>query len=117
MRIALAADFHLDLRQFNRQQRWQDYVNTFAKVIRKVAELKPDVFIIAGDLFERYMPHPGIIRRFLKEVSCLHCPIILIKGNHDSPQIFFERFGGDILHLLQDITKIIYLNKENPSTS
>jgi len=114
VRITLASDFHLDYRQFNRQQRWQDYVNTFAKVIKKVAELNPDVFIIAGDLFERYMPHPGIIRRFLKEVSCLQCPIILIKGNHDSPQIFFERYGGDILHLIQDITKIVYLNKENP---
>ena len=115
MRIALAADFHLDLRQFNRQQRWQDYVNTFAKVTRKVAELTPDIYVIAGDLFERYMPHPGVIRRFLKEVSRLNCPIILIRGNHDSPQIFFEKFGGDILHLLQDVTEIVYLNRENPS--
>lgn len=114
MRIALAADFHLDVRQFNRQQRWQDYVNTFAKVTKKIAEVAPDVYVIAGDLFERYSPHPGIIRRFLKEVSCLECPIILIKGNHDSPQIFFDRFGGDILHLLQDVTEIIYLNRENP---
>ena len=114
MRIALAADFHLDVRQFNRQQRWQDYVNTFAKVTKKIAEVAPDVYVIAGDLFERYSPHPGIIRRFLKEVSCLECPIILIKGNHDSPQIFFDRFGGDILHLLQDVTEIVYLNRENP---
>jgi DNA repair exonuclease SbcCD nuclease subunit len=115
MKIALAADFHLDLRQFNRQQRWQDYVDTFSKVTRKVAELTPDIYVIAGDLFERYMPHPGVIRRFLKEVSRLNCPIILIKGNHDSPQIFFEKFGGDILHLLQDVTEIVYLNRENPS--
>ncbi|NIM45760.1 MAG: hypothetical protein GTO54_09100, partial [Nitrososphaeria archaeon] len=115
MRIALAADFHLDLRQFNRQQRWQDYVNTFVKTTRKVEELAPDAYVIAGDLFERYKPHPGVIRRFLREVSRLECPVILIRGNHDSPQIFFERFGGDILHLLQDVAEIVYLNRENPS--
>jgi DNA repair exonuclease SbcCD nuclease subunit len=115
MRIALASDFHLDLRQFNRQQRWLDYVNTFVKVTKRVGELSPDAYVIAGDLFEKYRPHPGVIRRFLQEMSCLDCPIILIRGNHDSPQIFFERYGGDILHLLQDVAEIVYLNRENPS--
>ncbi len=115
MKIALTADLHLDLRQFNRQERWKDYIDTFVKVIRKVVELDVEVFIIAGDLFEKYRPHPGVVRRFLKEVSKLNCPIILVRGNHDSPQIFFEKFGGDTLHLLQDVAKIIYLNKENPT--
>ncbi|UCH37891.1 MAG: metallophosphoesterase, partial [Candidatus Bathyarchaeota archaeon] len=115
MKIALAADFHLDFRQFNRQQRWQDYVNTFVKITRKVAESDPNAYIIAGDLFEKYRPHAGVIRRFLKEISRLDCPVILIRGNHDSPQIFFEKFGGDILHLLQDVAEIVYLNREHPS--
>ncbi len=115
MRIALAADFHLDYRQFNRQQRWYDYIATFTNVTKRVAELKPDAYVIAGDLFERYMPHPGVIRRFLKDVSSLDCPIILIRGNHDSPQLFFDKFGGDVLQLLQDISKIVYLNPEKPS--
>jgi DNA repair exonuclease SbcCD nuclease subunit len=105
----------LDFRQFNRQQRWQDYVHTFVKVTKKVAELAPDVYVIAGDLFQRYRPHPGVIRHFLKELVHLDCPIILIKGNHDSPQIFFEKFGGDILQLLEDVAEIVYLNRGNPS--
>jgi predicted phosphodiesterase len=115
VKIALAADFHLDFRQFNRQQRWQDYVNTFVKITRKVAESAPNAYIIAGDLFERYRPHAGVIRRFLKEIARLDCPVILIRGNHDSPQIFFDKFGGDILHLLQDVAEIVYLNREHPS--
>jgi predicted phosphodiesterase len=115
MRIALAADFHLDLRQFNRQQRWQDYADTFVKVTRKVDELAPDAYVIAGDLFERYRPHPGVVRLFLREVAHLDCPVILIRGNHDSPRLLFERFGGDILHLLHDVAEIIYLNKDTPS--
>jgi len=76
MRIALASDFHLDRRQFNRQQRWQDYMQTFIKVTQRVGELAPDAYVIAGDLFEKYRPHPGVIRRFLQEVARLHCPII-----------------------------------------
>jgi predicted phosphodiesterase len=92
-----------------------DYVNTFINVTKRVNELAPDAYVIAGDLFEKYRPHPGVIRRFLQEMSCLDCPIILIRGNHDSPKIFFERFGGDILHLLQDVAEIVYLNQENPA--
>lgn len=115
MRIALASDFHLDRRQFNRQQRWQDYVQTFIEVTQRVGDLAPDAYVIAGDLFEKYRPHPGVIRRFLQEVARLDCPLILIRGNHDSPQIFFERYGGDILHLLQDVSEIVYLNQETPT--
>lgn len=115
MRIALAADFHLDMRQFNNQQRWTDFLDAFVKVTRKVAELQADAYVMAGDIFDKYRPHPGIIRRFLKEISNLNCPIILIRGNHDSPQILFERFGGDTLHLIRDVSDIIYLNRRNPT--
>jgi DNA repair exonuclease SbcCD nuclease subunit len=70
---------------------------------------------MAGDIFDKYRPHPGILRRFIKEISSIDCPVIIIRGNHDSPQIFYERFGGDTIHLLRDISNIIYLNRRNPS--
>lgn len=114
MKIALAADFHLGYRQFNSQQRWQDYLDAFTKVTKKVEELDIDVYVMAGDIFDKNRPHPGIIRRFLKETSSLKCPIMLIRGNHDSPQILFEKYGGDTLHLINDVSKIIYLNRKNP---
>jgi len=84
-------------------------------VSRKVGELQADAYIMAGDIFDKYRPHPGIIRSFLKEISYLDCPIILIRGNHDSPQILFERYGGDTLHLIRDVSEIIYLNRRNPT--
>ncbi|MFB0523622.1 MAG: exonuclease SbcCD subunit D [Candidatus Bathyarchaeia archaeon] len=115
MKIALSADFHLDMRQFNNQQRWMDFLDAFVKVTRKVQELKADAYVMAGDIFHKYRPHPGIVRRFLKEISILDCPVILIRGNHDSPQILFERHGGDTLHLIRDVSKTIYLNRKNPS--
>ena len=115
MRIALSADFHLDKRQFNNQQRWRDFLDTFIKISRKVGELQADAYVLAGDIFDKYRPHPGIIRSFLKEISYLDCPIILIRGNHDSPQILFEMYGGDTLHLIRDVSEIIYLNRRNPT--
>jgi DNA repair exonuclease SbcCD nuclease subunit len=114
LKIALTSDFHLDFRQFNNQQRWRDFLDTFVKVTQRVKELKADAYVMAGDTFHKYRPHPGIIRRFLEEISTVDCPIILIRGNHDSPQLFFERYGGDTLHLIRDVSNIIYLNKKNP---
>lgn len=115
MKIALSADFHLDMRQFNSQQRWRDFLDAFVKVTRKVGEVKPDAYVIAGDLFHKYRPHPGTVRKFLKEISALDCPVILIRGNHDSPKILFERYGGDILHLIRDVSDTVYLNWRNPT--
>jgi DNA repair exonuclease SbcCD nuclease subunit len=103
------------MRQFNSQQRWKDYIDAFVKVTKKVRELNADIFIIAGDLFHKYRPHPGIIRRFLKEISSLHCKVIIIRGNHDSPQILFDKYGGDILHLIRDVSNIVYLNRKKPT--
>jgi|GEM_PF-3156354 len=115
MKIALAADLHLGMRQFNSKQRWQDYLDAYKKLTDKVRELDVDVFVIAGDIFNTSRPHPGIVRKFLKETAKIDCPIMLIRGNHDSPQILFEKYGGDILHLINDVSKIQYLNKKNPS--
>jgi DNA repair exonuclease SbcCD nuclease subunit len=103
------------MRQFNNQQRWIDYLDAFVKVSKRIKDLNAEVYVMAGDIFDKYRPHPGILRRFLKELSGIDCPVILIKGNHDSPQIFYERFGGDTLHLVRDISNIIYLNRRNPT--
>jgi DNA repair exonuclease SbcCD nuclease subunit len=115
MKIALAADLHLGIRQFNSKQRWQDYLDAYNKLTIKVEELQVDAFVIAGDVFNKSRPHPGIVRKFLKETAKVDCPVMLIRGNHDSPQILFEKYGGDILHLINDVSKIRYLNKKNPS--
>jgi DNA repair exonuclease SbcCD nuclease subunit len=103
------------MRQFNNQQRWIDFLNAFVAVTRKVEELQVDAYVMAGDIFHKYRPHPGIVRRFLKEIESLDCPIILIRGNHDSPQILFEKYGGDTLHLIRDVSKTVYLTRGNPT--
>lgn len=114
MKIALTADLHLGIRQFNNKQRWQDFLDAYSKLTLKVKNLQIDALVIAGDIFNTSRPHPGIVRKFLKETAKVDCPVLLIRGNHDSPQVLFEKYGGDILHLINDVSKIKYLNKKNP---
>jgi DNA repair exonuclease SbcCD nuclease subunit len=103
------------MRQFNNQKRWRDFLDSFIRVTRKVKELEADAYVMAGDIFHKYRPHPGIVRLFLKEISTIDCPVILIRGNHDSPKILFEKSGGDTLHLIRDVSQTIYLNRKNPT--
>ncbi|TET64875.1 hypothetical protein E3J49_03095 [Candidatus Bathyarchaeota archaeon] len=114
MKIALSADFHLGMRQFNIQQRWNDFLDAFVKVTRKAEQCNVDVYVMAGDVFHTHRPHPGVVRKFLREISSVNCPVILIRGNHDSPQILFERYGGDVLHLIRDVSDTVYLDRRNP---
>jgi len=116
MKIALTADLHLGIRQYNNKQRWQDFLDAYTKLTTKLKKLHVDALVIAGDIFNTGRPHPGVVRKFLKETAKVECPVILIRGNHDSPQILFDKFGGDILHLINDVSKIRYLNKKTPTT-
>jgi len=102
------------MRQFNIQQRWTDFLDAFVKVTRKAEQCNVDVYVMAGDVFHTHRPHPGVVRKFLREISSLNCPVILIRGNHDSPQILFERYGGDVLHLIRDVSDTVYLDRRNP---
>ena len=96
MKIALTADLHLGIRQFNSKQRWQDFLDAYSKLTSKIKELQVDALVIAGDIFNTSRPHPGIVRKFLKETAKVDCPVMLIRGNHDSPQILFEKFLEEI---------------------
>ncbi len=50
---------------------------------------RPDLVIIAGDLFDRQIAPVEAIRlfdRFLTEISNLHVPLAMISGNHDGAE-------------------------------
>jgi DNA repair exonuclease SbcCD nuclease subunit len=67
MRLVHLADIHLGFRQYQRQtpaginQREADVATSMRRVIDKVIELKPDLVLIAGDVFP---PCGQRIRRF-----------------------------------------------------
>jgi exonuclease SbcD len=92
MRILHTSDWHLG-RQFYNQSLLEDQQFILEQICRKVDDLAIDVVIVAGDIYDRSVPPATAVELLDKTVSeiChrLKVPLIMISGNHDSP----ERLG------------------------
>ncbi len=99
MRIFHLSDLHIGIRLYNYDLREeQEYI--FDEIAKKIQEYKPDVIVIAGDIYDRAMPSGDAIELFDKFVNKIRetdnsINIMMISGNHDSRQ----RIGcyGEIL--------------------
>lgn len=96
MRLAHLADQHLDYYRFNKNgrlgvnQRSLDVAAAFAQSIDQVIAAEPDAVMLAGDLFDRVRPRNMTIVEAFSQFSRLRSalpriPIVLIGGNHDTP--------------------------------
>lgn len=88
MRIFHTADWHLGkLVQGMYMTEDQRYV--LEQFVRAVEEEKPDVVVIAGDLYDRAVPPTeavDLLNEVLEElVLRLETPVLAVAGNHDSP--------------------------------
>ena len=97
MKIAHIADPHLGIRQYHRQtpaginQREADVAQAFRLTVDAVIEARPDAVVVAGDLFHSVRPTNAAIVFAFRQFQRLHealpgAPVILIAGNHDTPQ-------------------------------
>ncbi len=96
MRIVHISDPHLGYRAYNRvtpagiNVREADVFNAFRTALRRIAEIAPDLIIIAGDLFHVVRPSNLTIQHTFREFCLLRqktdAPIVIIGGNHDSPR-------------------------------
>ena len=71
MRLVHLSDLHLGYRQFQRQtaaginQREADVASVFRNAIDRIIEIKPDLVVIAGDVFHNVRPpNPAILLAF-----------------------------------------------------
>jgi DNA repair exonuclease SbcCD nuclease subunit len=111
MRIVHLADTHLGYRHLTRTDeagrnvREEDIYQVFGEAIERIIELKPDVVIHAGDLFDSYHPTSRALGAALDAVRRLkraRIPLVVIAGNHSTPRyahvghVFevLDRFGG-----------------------
>jgi DNA repair exonuclease SbcCD nuclease subunit len=97
MRLVHLADIHLGFRQYLRQtptginQREADVGVSLRNVINKVIELKPDLVLLAGDVFHAVRPsNPAILHAFqqfarLREMLP-DAHVVMVAGNHDTPR-------------------------------
>ncbi|MBA2688794.1 MAG: DNA repair exonuclease [Gemmatimonadaceae bacterium] len=107
MKIVHLADIHLGFKQYQRQtpnglnQREADVAVAFKRAISKIIEIRPDIVLIAGDVFHNVRPsNPAILHAFLEFSRLVHAlpdtDVIMIAGNHDSPR---STETGSILRL------------------
>jgi len=109
MKLAHLADLHLGFRQFDRQtargtnQREADVAEAFRRAVDDLLEQKPDVIVIAGDIFHSVRPTNQAILFFFRELHRLRTglpatPVVAIAGEHDTPR---STETGTILRLYE----------------
>lgn len=97
MRLVHLADLHLGYRQYHRltptgiNQREADVACAFRAAIDQVIELRPDVIVIAGDIFHTVRPmNPAIIEAFQQfhrlSTELPDAVKVMVAGNHDRPR-------------------------------
>ena len=125
MKLAHLADPHLGIRQYHRltsggiNQREADVAQAFRAAIDGVIADRPDVIVIAGDLFHSVRPTNHAIVFGFRQLQRLrdalpHAPIVLIAGNHDTPRTvesgsilrLFEELGVDVA--IEEPRRLVY---------
>ena len=67
----------------------EEQKNAFRQVHGYISAEKPDAVIIAGDIYDRAIPGVDAVRLFddfLTDLSLLDVAVLIISGNHDSPE-------------------------------
>ena len=118
MKIVHCSDLHLGKRLSGTKdyvtKRYMDFFNAFATFVDKVEKIKPDVCLIAGDIFDKKEINPDILSKteylFKRLRDNIKKDIIAIEGNHDNSRILEESW----LEYLQEqnILKVFYYNKD-----
>jgi len=109
VKLAHLADLHLGFRQYDRQtprggnQREADVADAFRRAVDDLLEQRPDLILVAGDVFHSVRPTNSAILFLFKEVHRLRVglpdtPIVMIAGNHDTPR---STETGTILRLYE----------------
>ena len=96
LKIVHLADTHLGFSAYRKitkdglNQREVDIYDAFRKAVDKILEIKPDLIIHAGDLFDSVRPNNRAIKFALNQllrISKNNIPMILIAGNHETPKL------------------------------
>ncbi|WP_117169405.1 exonuclease SbcCD subunit D [Paraliobacillus sediminis] len=88
MKILHTADWHLG-KIVNSVHMTEDQAHVLAQFIDIVREEKPDLIIIAGDIYDRSIPPKEAVELLdsvlTQLITDFDSPVLIISGNHDSP--------------------------------
>lgn len=113
LRVCHMADVHLGYRRYNKlsksglNQRELDVNVAFQEAITRIISLKPDVTIIAGDLFHAVRPSNSIVTFCFRQLRRLardtRAPVVIVAGNHETPK---RADTGSVLQLFSEIENV-----------
>lgn len=119
IRVCHLADVHLGYRRYNKlarngqNQREVDVNHAFQESISRIISLKPDVVVIAGDLFHSVRPSNYVVtfcfRQLRKLTRETGAPVIIVGGNHEAPK---RTDTGSVLQLLGEIEGVHVADSE-----
>ena len=116
VKLAHLADLHLGFRQYDRQtprggnQREVDVADAFRRAVDDLLVQRPDLIVLAGDIFHSVRPtNPAILHLFNQlhrlRTGLPNSPIVMIAGEHDTPRSvetgtilrLYEALGVDVV--------------------
>ena len=90
MKIIHLSDLHIgkQLNGYSLKENQQKILRQAVDVIRKE---QPDVILLCGDIYDKAVPSGeafAVFNQFLNDLNSLErqIPVLIIAGNHDSPQ-------------------------------
>ncbi|MBT4012347.1 MAG: exonuclease SbcCD subunit D [Planctomycetaceae bacterium] len=119
MKFIHTADWHLG-RSFHEVNLVEDQEYILAELIVLIEKEKPDVLIVAGDVYDRAQPAVDAIRLLENTINTIvlemEVPLVMIAGNHDSPDRL--AFGSQLymdngLHIAGPNTSKVIISDEH----
>ncbi len=86
MKLFHLSDLHIG-KIINGHEMWEDQKFVFEQILSYIKSEKPDVVMIAGDIYDKVMPSAKAVAFFdeiLSEISDTGVAVMIIAGNHDS---------------------------------
>lgn len=92
MIVAHLSDLHLGHRAFDRWEqgvnvRERDLASAFQRAVESLVDLRPDLVVMTGDVFDRPDPPPGALVTLARGIEALRdTPVVMVAGARDTPR-------------------------------
>jgi exonuclease SbcD len=97
LRVLHTSDWHLG-RSLHEESLLEDQAWAIDRIVEIAREARPDVAVVAGDVYDRAVPSPdavGLLDDALTRLAELNVPVVVVAGNHDSAERL--SFGARLL--------------------
>lgn len=122
MKILHTADWHIG-KKLNGRDLIDDQRFVLEQLMNQIEELKPDIIVVAGDLYDRSNPSKEalkMVNHYLYKMNKeMDLPVLMISGNHDSKALLdygSEWFKASDLYIhtsLDDILEPVVIGGHN----